>query len=857
MKRSILLNSVLTSFLIFSVGSASFLVAGTSFNSNVFEESTVSPVCYISGPNPQYFTTIEKALEVAGSMDGSQTVYVIPGTNPTITRQCVVASNTTLTFPYEGTTYERSDDGDDFLSGFATNNAATYCKNSVTINKVTNLNGEIVPTITINGTVNIGGQRRSTGPQGCTSGNYVEWLVQDDARIDINGNLYMMGFIRETSDNNGSFINVYNTGTITQPMVSYDWGSAGNAAGCVTANIFPFNYFDCPQISTGIYFYSGSKLEASVWMYGNSAGDMKANAYVIGDTSDIALVQSSTDDGSGYIYWKNTDNASGITLTNSTTSHEIELDIYGNYLLSYLAMDLSFDLVLFPIDVNIDSRNYFLPFSNFFNIEILDGGTFNVQYPVKFLPGSKITIDNGGIVNINNNTIVYNSRSGTSGNIYGYSVSTPANLVNNGVLNINAGFGGRINSSDNGNSSTYINVTNISEVTSSDVASYTSGFVENTANPTSFTLSGTADISLEEGGAFEIDKNLESVTRYNFTTNGSDCYWYTEELTELTTVSITPSEGSSNAGESATYTLTANVQPEGVDESTITYNWTVSGNGATLSSNTGKTVTLTTPANDASSEDITYAVKVEATQTKDDGTQISVEDNANFVATHPSGCFAEGTMILLSNGTYKAIEDMTGDEEILTFDHLSGEVVSKPVSAIIKKSYGNHELLTLEFENHKPIDVLYEHGFFDQNLSKYVQINANNVDEYLGHTFISGKGSVKLIDYTLGEKETYIYNIASYENINAYINGMLSISDDIEGFYNVFEYDENGKYIEEYYLDDIEQYGLFEYDELQDYISYDLYNAINAKYLKVAIGKGLITFDDLLIYLEKYGKYFI
>ena len=148
------------------------------------------------------------------------------------------------------------------------------------------------------------------------------------------------------------------------------------------------------------------------------------------------------------------------------------------------------------------------------------------------MPGSKITIDNGGIVNINNNTIVYNSRSGTSGNIYGYSVSTPANLVNNGVLNINAGFGGRINSSDNGNSSTYINVTNISEVTSSDVASYTSGFVENTANPTSFTLSGTADISLEEGGAFEIDKNLESVTRYNFTTNGSDYYWYTEELTE-------------------------------------------------------------------------------------------------------------------------------------------------------------------------------------------------------------------------------------------------------------------------------------------------------------------------------------
>ena len=442
-----------------SIYYASLSLNGTRANNYTINTTSIPMVAYIS---TTYYSTIEYALDCSVS---GNIVYVIPNTKPSITRACEVKSGVILTFPYEGTTYERSSSDDESpLSGFAINKKDTYCKNTINIKKVSDSSGNVITTITINGTVNIGGQRRSTGPQGCTSGYYVEWLVESDVRIDIYGSLYCMGYIREDSDYNGSVINVYSTGTLIQPMVSYDWGSAGNAKGAIDEGIFPFNYFDCPQVSPSIYFYSGAKLEASVWMYGNSAGDMKANAYIIGDTYDIALVQAKSSDGSDYIYWKNTDKASGITLNNSKTSHEIKLKLYGDYSLSYLEMDMNFKFPIGNIDipVNIDSSNYFLPFSNFFDIQVMNDASFDVNYPVKFLPGANITIENGGTVNIYNSVIVYETMTSNDGHsIYSYGDNNPAKLTNNGILNINAAFGGKMYAGSNGDSTTQINVTTV------------------------------------------------------------------------------------------------------------------------------------------------------------------------------------------------------------------------------------------------------------------------------------------------------------------------------------------------------------------------------------------------------------
>ena len=91
-RLSLFLTAVL-GFLSISVGHAAFQTgengASDSYDGQVTRRK---PVCYISRSPNVYYPSIEKALEVAKNTTGSQTVYVIPGANPTIKSNCTIAS---------------------------------------------------------------------------------------------------------------------------------------------------------------------------------------------------------------------------------------------------------------------------------------------------------------------------------------------------------------------------------------------------------------------------------------------------------------------------------------------------------------------------------------------------------------------------------------------------------------------------------------------------------------------------------------------------------------------------------------------------------------------------------------------
>ena len=55
---------------------------------------------------------------------------------------------------------------------------------------------------------------------------------------------------------------------------------------------------------------------------------------------------------------------------------------------------------------------------------------------------------------------------------------------------------------------------------------------------------------------------------------------------------------------------------------------------------------------------------------------------------------------------------------------------------------------------------------------------------------------------------------------------------------------------------DIESYGLFTYEEFITYLNLpeEVFEAFNAQYFKVAIGKGLITVDRLSLLYERYAE---
>ena len=70
--------------------------------------------------------------------------------------------------------------------------------------------------------------------------------------------------------------------------------------------------------------------------------------------------------------------------------------------------------------------------------------------------------------------------------------------------------------------------------------------------------------------------------------------------------------------------------------------------------------------------------------------------------------------------------------------------------------------------------------------------------------------------------------------------------------FNMFEYGEDLVYDAEQMQADIEEYGLFTYEDFEDFLPYEFSLAFPASYLKVSIGKGLMTFDDIYLYIDQF-----
>lgn len=223
----------------------------------------------------------------------------------------------------------------------------------------------------------------------------------------------------------------------------------------------------------------------------------------------------------------------------------------------------------------------------------------------------------------------------------------------------------------------------------------------------------------------------------------------------------------------------------------------------------------------------------------------------------PGGCFAKGTKILMSDGSYKNIEDIKVGDYIKTFNHDIGAIEDQFITYIPYHSKNIYKVLKLKFEGAYNIEVLYAHGFMNANTRLYEEISYNNVESKLGerYLFVEKDKLVtrKLVSFEIYDKFTECYSLASAYNLNHIANGALCISDDIEGLYNYFELDQNYKYDSIKKEEDLKKYGLLDYSAVSYFMSKEIYDLFNVKYLSVAIGKGMITIEKMEEYINKFA----
>ena len=162
------------------------------------------------------------------------------------------------------------------------------------------------------------------------------------------------------------------------------------------------------------------------------------------------------------------------------------------------------------------------------------------------------------------------------------------------------------------------------------------------------------------------------------------------------------------------------------------------------------------------------------------------------------------------------------------------------------------EIIHLYFSDGSNVKIIGEHVFFNAEDNRYVTLDAN-AEQHIGKSFVtsaSADGKLQTAELVKVEKklmETGVYEVVTYQHLTCFTDGILSASAYMDKLLNIFDVNADTKaYTEAGMQEDIAKYGLYTYADFEGLISEEAFELYNAAYLKIAVGKGYITWDDIL-----------
>lgn len=284
------------------------------------------------------------------------------------------------------------------------------------------------------------------------------------------------------------------------------------------------------------------------------------------------------------------------------------------------------------------------------------------------------------------------------------------------------------------------------------------------------------------------------------------------------------------------------------------------------------------PGNPDNNWNIGQNSRISKDQTVRETMQVFLDTNGTlasrfqFVAQYvkippPETCVVEGTLITLADGTQKAVEDLTGSEQLLVWNLFTGSFDTAPILFIDHDPVREYEVISLMFSDGTTVKVISEHGFWDFDLNEYVFLRSDAA-KYIGHWFNkqstdeNGNFSytrVQLTNVIVQNGFTSAWSPVTYGHLCYYVNGMLSMPGATTGLINIFNVDTDTMKIDETkYYEDIAEYGLFTYEEFSAIypVPEVIFEAFGGQYLKVAMGKGLLTEEMLESLIARYAVHF-
>lgn len=423
------------------------------------------------------YYTIEDALAVATS---GQTIFVlndtafatqeIAGVLYNDVKFKTVKTGVTLLLPFnENDTVGHIGAGED---GSANYNATAALTGTAKLYKTL-----VIPEgieVIVNGKLVVGAQTGKIDAgqkQNAVSGNYCEISLGGTITLIDDATLEVYGYIK----GNGEII--ANDSTVIENLYLSGWmGGTQSAVRYIgTQNIssfelmdektmtiknpkmFPFSQYELRAIQSRVIINKGSKLQGYT-----KIATSKLEKKILGITITIpAQVNEAT---LTFVSSDESNAASGLfrlvgnnsKIIKSMNGDRVKIDLFGDIKDGYTAVSVK----VVKATVEMSSKEVFFPIDGRTDITLKNGATFTQSYMFKALPGATITVESGGIYNLNGTLVMYD-KSFTDISTYPYPGASrgDAKLIVNGTMNVNGALGGNVTSDNAGAVSVGANAT--------------------------------------------------------------------------------------------------------------------------------------------------------------------------------------------------------------------------------------------------------------------------------------------------------------------------------------------------------------------------------------------------------------
>lgn len=420
------------------------------------------------------YYTIEDALDVAAS---GQTIFVlndtafatqeIAGVLYNDVKFKTVKTDVTLLLPFnENDTVGHIGAGEDGSDNY---NATAALTGTAKLYKTL-----VIPEgieVIVNGKLVVGAQTGKIDAgqrQNAVSGNYCEISLGGTITLN-NATLEVYGYIKgngEITANNTTVIeNLYLSGWMggTQSAVRYIGNDKIDGASlAISGNLkidnptqFPFSQYELRSIQSRITINKGSKLQGyakiATGKLEQLGGLVKVPAQI--NEAYLTFISSDASNASSGLFRLVGNNSK---IIKSMSGDRVRFDLFDEINDGYTSLSVK----VIKKTVNMTSEKVFFPIDGRTDITLKNGATFTQSYMFKALPGATITVESGGIYNLNGTLVMYD-KSFTDISTYPYPGASrgDAKLIVNGTMNVNGALGGNVTSDNAGVVAVGVNAT--------------------------------------------------------------------------------------------------------------------------------------------------------------------------------------------------------------------------------------------------------------------------------------------------------------------------------------------------------------------------------------------------------------